>query len=312
MFIVFIKVLLIFLMTAIGFVANKLHILKDDSAVPLTSLLINISTPCLVIDSLGSAQLDDALLSDTINVLIISAGIMFITALISIPIVKLLRWEPLEDRGCVMAILTSINTGFLGFPVAKAVFGNKIFYLFVIQNIILNFYMYSGLILQLNIGQKSKLHGKALLKAMCTMPMFATIIGCIILFFHIPIPKPILDFFGTMGDMTIPLSMILVGVLLGKSELSRLIRNKKLVIVSLLADILMPLITFPLVNWLPVSADVKLTVVFSESFPCAVITAAIAEQQHKNARLISEGIALSTFFSMFTLPLISSILMNIY
>ncbi|MGN1381601.1 MAG: AEC family transporter [Eubacterium sp.] len=312
MLIVFIKVFTIFAMTGVGYAANKLKVLPDESAVPLTSLLINISTPCLIINSMGGTQLTAQTLRDTISVLVVSACVMFITGLLSILIVKILRWKPVEDQGCVMAILTSINTGFLGFPVAKAVFGNKIFYLFVIQNIVLNFYMYSGLIIQLNFGQKSKLSGKQMLRAMCTMPMFATIAGCIILFARIRLPQPVMTFFSTMGDMTIPLSMVLVGVLLGKSHLASLITNKKLVIICLLADLLMPAISYPLVNWLPISAAAKLTCIYAEAFPCAVITAAIAEQQHKNGQLLSEGIALSTFFSLGTLPLVTVVLMHIY
>jgi predicted permease len=312
MLIVFIKVFTIFAMTGAGYAANKLKVLPDSSAVPLTSLLINISTPCLIISSMGGTHLTADTLRDTVSVLVVSSCVMFITALISIVIVKILRWKPVEDQGCVMAILTSINTGFLGFPVAKAIFGNKIFYLFVIQNIILNFYMYSALIIQLNYGQKSKVSGKQMLRSMCTMPMFATLAGCVILIARIRLPQPVMTFFSTMGDMTIPLSMILVGVLLGKSHLARLITNKKLVIVCLLADLLMPVISFPLVNWLPISAAAKLTCIYAEAFPCAVITAAIAEQQHKNAQLLSEGIALSTFFSLGTLPLVTAVLMNIY
>lgn len=312
MLIVFIKVFTIFAMTGAGYAANKLKVLPDSSAVPLTSLLINISTPCLILNSMGGTRLTAGTLRQTVEVLVVSSCVMFITALLSILIVKIMRWEPAEDQGCVMAILTSINTGFLGFPVAKAVFGNKIFYLFVIQNIILNFYMYSALILQLNYGQKTRISGKTMLRSMCTMPMFATLAGCAILISGIRLPEPVMSFLNTMGDMTIPLSMILVGVLLGKSHLKELITNKRLVIVCLLADLLMPAISFPLVNWLPISPAAKLTCIYAEAFPCAVITAAIAEQQHKNARLISEGIALSTFFSMGTLPVVTAVLMHVY
>ncbi len=312
MLIVFIKVFTIFAMTAVGFAANKTHALPDSSVVPLTSLLINISTPCLVISSMCGTQLTDETVRDTFDVLIFSSIVMLSTAAVSLIIVKVIRWKPLEDQGCIMGILTSLNSGFLGFPVAKAVFGDKIFYLFVIQNVVLNVYMYSVLIMQLNYGQKSKVSGKGMLRAMCTMPMFATIAGCILLFARVKLPGLVMTFFSTMGDMTIPLSMVLVGVLLGKGQLSKLITNKKLVLVCLLADLLMPAIGFLIVNWLPISAAAKLTVIYAEAFPCAVITAAVAEQQHKNARLVSEGIALSTFFSLGTLPIVTMILMRLY
>ena len=149
----------------------------------------------------------------------VNAACLLITGAVSWVVIKLLRYEPKEDRGILMAVMTSINTGFLGFPVAKAIFGNEIFFLFVIQNINLNIYMYSLQVLQMNYGRKGGVHPKQILRAMATMPMFATILGCVLLFAGIKLPGPVSSFVGTMRDMTIPLSMVLVGVLLGKSPL---------------------------------------------------------------------------------------------
>ena len=309
---VFTKVMTIFVMIGAGYLANKVKILPDQSTPYLTSLLINISTPCLVISSMTAMSLTRETLTETLEVLVVNAACLLITGAVSWVVIKLLRYEPKEDRGILMAVMTSINTGFLGFPVAKAIFGNEIFFLFVIQNINLNIYMYSLQVLQMNYGRKGGVHPKQILRAMATMPMFATILGCVLLFAGIKLPGPVSSFVGTMGDMTIPLSMVLVGVLLGKSPLLTIVRNYKLVIVCLTAEILMPFLTFFLVNWLPITPEAKLTCIYAEEFPCAVLTAAVAEQQHLNGHLASEGVALSTLISLGTLPVVSMILMHLY
>ena len=106
--------------------------------------------------------------------------------------------------------------------------------------------------------------------------------------------------------------MIVVGVQLGSSHLSKIIRNYKLLIASLCNVTLIPFLTFLCVNWLPLTNPAKLILVFAAAFPAAVVTVAVASKEHKNAGLMAEGVALTTLFSMATLPVASIILMSIY
>ena len=63
---------------------------------------------------------------------------------------------------------------------------------------------------------------------------------------------------------------------------------------------------------LPFDNLTKLTMVFSEAFPCAVTTSAITLQSRKNDQLAAEGITLTTIFSLVTLPIVASLLMYLY
>ena len=82
--------------------------------------------------------------------------VFFIAAIgISFLIVKLMRCDR-DDAGVLMVIITAVNTGFMGFPVTKAIFGNTYFFLMVIQNIVLNIYLYSMMVYQMNYGFRKK------------------------------------------------------------------------------------------------------------------------------------------------------------
>lgn len=309
---VFLKIVSIFCMAAVGYIANKRDILPMDSNKYLVNLILVITNPCLIISSMSSQTLS----SDTIRQVaeILAGSVVFFVAggAAAFFIVKALRYEPSEDQGVLMVIITAVNSGFMGFPITKAIFGDKYFFLMVIQNIILNFYLYFLAIIQMNYGQKKKSSPADVFRPLLNNCTYALIIGLIILVTRCRIPSPALDFFDTIANATIPVSMIVVGIQLAESDLKKMLKNTKLIIACLCNVLLMPLLTFLVVNWLPLMTESKVTLIFAASFPCAVVSVAMAAREKKNSALMAEGVALTTLFSLCTLPFIAVFLMSRY
>ena len=308
---VFLKIAAIFAMTAIGFTASKTGILPAESKKYLSNLLLFITSPCMIIGSMTSQTLD----AHTFELMIqIVAGsfIFFLAAMaVSFLIVKLMRCDR-EDAGVLMVIITAVNTGFMGFPVTKAIFGNTYFFLMVIQNIVLNIYIYSMMVYQMNYGFRKKEGIKGMLMPMLNMCTYALIIGLVLMLLKVQLPDILADFINTVGDATIPVSMIVVGVQLSESSIGKMLTNKRLITASLCNVILIPVLTFLAVNWLPLAPESKLILIFAAAFPCAVVSTAIALKENRNAALMAEGVAMTTLLSMGTLPVIAIILTHLY
>lgn len=308
---VFLKIAAIFAMTAIGFVASKTGILPAESKKYLSNLLLFITSPCMIIGSMTSQTLD----AHTFELMIqIVAGsfVFFIAAMgISFLIVKLMRCDR-DDAGVLMVIITAVNTGFMGFPVTKAIFGNTYFFLMVIQNIVLNIYLYSMMVYQMNYGFRKKEGIKGMLMPMLNMCTYALIIGLVLMLLKVQLPDILADFINTIGDATIPVSMIVVGVQLSESSIRKMLTNKRLITASLCNVILIPVLTFLAVNWLPLAPESKLILIFAAAFPCAVVSTAIALKENRNAALMAEGVAMTTLLSMGTLPVAAILLMQLY
>lgn len=308
---VFLKIAAIFAMTAIGFTASKTGVLPAESKKYLSNLLLFITSPCMIIGSMTSQTLD----AHTFELMIqIVAGsfIFFLAAMaVSFLIVKLMRCDR-EDAGVLMVIITAVNTGFMGFPVTKAIFGNTYFFLMVIQNIVLNIYIYSMMVYQMNYGFRKKEGIKGMLMPMLNMCTYALIIGLVLMLLKVQLPDIVADFINTIGDATIPVSMIVVGVQLSESSIGKMLTNKRLIMASLCNVILIPALTFLAVNWLPLAPESKLILIFAAAFPCAVVSTAIALKENRNAVLMAEGVAMTTLLSMGTLPVIAIILTHLY
>ncbi len=309
---VFLKVIVIFAMAAIGFAANKKGILPAESRPYLVDLLLVITCPCMIIGSMASETLTAGTFRLVIEVLAGSAVFFLFASGVAFLLVKCLRCPVKEDEGVMMVIITSINSGFMGFPVTKAIFGNTYFFLMVIENIVLNIYLYSLAVIQMNYGRDQKKGLRETLKPLCNMCTLALIIGLILLFGKITLPGSLLDFFNTIGDATIPISMIVVGVQLAENDLRSMIKNIRLILASLFNVLLMPILTFLAVNWLPLAVETRLILVFAAAFPCAVVSVAVAAKEGRNAGLMAEGVALTTLFSLATLPFIAVFLMSWY
>ncbi|WP_161874924.1 AEC family transporter [Ihubacter sp. rT4E-8] len=307
----FLKVASIFCMVAVGFIANKKNILPMEANKYLVNLLLTITTPCMIIGSMASNTLTPDTLRQTMEVIVGSLLYFIIGAFISLGLTKLMRC-PMENRGVLMVIITAVNTGFMGFPITKSIFGDDMFFLMVIENQILTIYLYFISVIQMNYGYKKGGSLKSIVKPLCNMCTLAAVIGFIILFGGVQLPPVALDFFNTIGDATIPVSMIVVGIQLGNSNLKKIIKNGQLILASLINVTLMPFLTFLAVHWLPLTNAGKLILVFAAAFPCAVVTVAVASKEGRNADLMAEGVALTTLFSMATLPIAALLLTHLY
>ena len=309
---VFSKILVIFAVVGVGFACNRKGILPNEVEPALVNLLIYIICPCMIINSLMAKELDSETLPKTLLVLGLSAAYFIIAPIIAIFLSKFLKHTPKEDLGVMMAIMTSVNTGFMGFPVTRSIFGEEIFYLIVIQNIILNIYFYSLAIIQINYGNPQFGSLKSSLKSIINPNIIAAVLGLIIMFASIKVPTPIVELTGMLGDITTPLSMLIVGMRLSNSNFKSIIKNVDLLFVSAINMILMPILVFLAVNWLPIASDVKLLMVWCACFPCAVMVVSLASKYNRNSTLAAEGIALTTIASVIILPIAATLLAAYY
>ncbi len=296
------KIIWIFVMIGIGFFLTKKDIVPYSANKYLIKILLLVTTPCMITQSLLSKEITEDTFSSTLQVLAGSVVFFAMAIAVAYGVASLFKLQDKDNRSVYMVLMTSVNTGFMGFPITKSLFGDELFYFMVIQNIILTIYLYTVMPMQFSIGSKDKPGIGALAKSTvnpCTVCIFVSVI---LLFAGFSLPAGINDGLATIGDMTTPLSMIVVGIELGQSKLADIIRNRHLNYSSLVSMIIIPAITLLMVYWAPLNTQVKAILVFAAAFPAAVITVPISAQEKKDSKLTAEGVALTTMVSLVTLP----------
>lgn len=308
---IFLRILSVFSMIGLGFAANRLKLLPKESTPYLISLLMNITAPFMILGSMGGKVLTPTLFRDTMHMLLAAVISVAVTVALSYLFIRPLRYRPKEDAGMLMVTMCSTNTGFMGFPIARAIFGEKVFFMIVIANLVQNFYLWGISVIHMNYGSKGGFDKSEMKSALLSAPMLVMPIGAALLFCPAKLPGGVIDFFNTIGDSTVPLSMIIIGVQLGQSHVRSILKNYKLVIAALIKLIVMPAVLFLVMLPLPFSNLVKLSVVFLNLLPNAVASSAMAEKYHKNYVLMAESITLTTLLSLATIP-IGAMLLSSY
>lgn len=316
MLLIFSKVFVVFVYIGIGFAANRLRVLPDESTRYFNTLITEITVPCMMISSIASKELDEGLYRNTMDMLIISILIYAAVCILSLFVSDhLFSRYTQSDRNVLAVAMTSCNSGFMGFPITRSVFGSLVFYYVVIQNIASNLYMFVMSIAQLHYHEnrgKADHSLKAVLKPFANISTITTFIALGLLFAQIQIPEYVMDIFTTVGDVTIPLSMIMVGIQLGGTRFTEILRNKDLMVTAIWKLMLFPALVTLAMAPLPVDNVVKLSAVICTCFPAAVLGVAIAEKEERNARLMAEAVAVSTILSLITLPIWILIASHLY
>ena len=239
---------------------------------------------------------------NTILTLLLTTLVLIVTAFATTFVSdRIFPWKDQQDRNVLASAMTGCNAGFMGLPIASAVFGELVFYYLVIQNIANNLYLFVMSLAQLHHRESEK-SSKSLsekLKPLVNPTSVATIVSA-------------MDIVTTLGDITIPLSMILVGVQLGGADFKKLIADKALLITSVMKLIAVPALALLILTPMPVDPVVKLTVLLGMCFPSAVIGVAVAAQENKNSQLMAEAVAITTLLSLITLPVWIMIITRLY
>ena len=332
MTLVFSKVLSIFLIIGVGFLANRRGILPESSNQFLVDLLILITSPCMILTSIAGKELTADTLLLTVQAFACAVLYFLLLSLAGYTLFgKILRFSPHDDIPVYVMIFVSMNCGFMGFPLTLSLFGDDILYIMVIINIAHTFYLYPFGELQLKLycgnssdsddrsegserSQRSR-HLRSLRNAAsaaanpCTL---AAVAGLILLIAGIHLPEFLFSGMEMIGDATVPLSMLLVGMKLGNSNFRRLFQNRRLLLTAGLRMFVLPVIMFLIVNPLPLATDLKVALIFASCFASGVGIVPVISMEHKNALLASEGVALTTLFSMVVIPISSMFLMSHY
>lgn len=310
------KVAAVFLMVLIGYGAGKMNWLPIASSKYLSTIVINIAAPCVVIYSMGQQELNQKSISTMFLIFGLAFAMYILAWLISIIMVKIMKVVP-SEQGVYKNFLIFTNNAFMGFPVAYALFGSEGMFLMVLANVMMPIFVYTLGIHNLRksrmdgtpelSGSRLKIIGHRL-REMVTPPVVSTLVGLVIFIFQIPIPGVLNDVFDMVGATMAPLCMIVIGLQLTESSPKQVMTNHKFIIISIMRLIVIPAIVFLPLFLFKVDPLVICIMTLNAMLPCSAICVALAQEYKNDVKLAAEGTFLTTLFSVATIPVIGVLL----
>ncbi|MDY3902106.1 AEC family transporter [Peptoniphilus sp.] len=297
------KNLIVFLIIImIAFFVRKSHKVSNKLQKDMSYLLINVTTPCIIITSMAVEFTEDKFIQARDTFLIANVIFIFSYFLIYF-IMKFYKVEePNKSQMMVGGIFT--NLGFLGFPLILAMFGKDGLYIASIVNMVSNYFTYTiGIGL---IKKNSTREGKLRFRDFFNNANIATIIGLIILFSGFKIPDFIYSVLEIVGNGTGLFSMIIIGLMLGEMDIKDIFVEKRAYAMSFYRLILLPVILIALFCVVPIKIDpfVEKIIIILFSMPVASITGIFSVQYDVDPAFGTKLVMQSTVLCVITLPII--------
>lgn len=275
-------ILPIFLVILVGFVLGNVKVdLK-----PFINLIIYITVPALILTTVTKAQLSIGLFTQ-----VAFAALLIIAIQWSISIWFLMFTKSNKDALLVPSVMG--NTGYLGYPMALALFGSVGLSLAIGYDIIMALFFFT-------FGVWSMVRRGDVREVLKLPLIYAMIISLVLNVIGLQIPAFLFKPLEMIGLITIPLALLILGYCLRTK-----VKLSSAVFLGVIYRIGGGLLIALLVVWLlNLSGIAKSVVILQAIMPSPIMAIILAKKYNNHVKEVSSIVLLTTLLSMFTIPII--------
>ncbi|OCG01473.1 AEC family transporter [Gilliamella sp. wkB112] len=288
----------IFCIFIVGFIAQKA--LKFDVA-NLSKMSLYVLSPFLAFKTFYTHTLT----SDYFFYIFYIFGLCFALVII-VSIWSVIMKYSSKERCAMILSSCFMNNGNYGTPVLLVFFGSVGFNLGVIMMVLQQFVMSTVGIYYAAKGSRHNdiVSQKDVLNKVIRMPVaYGAFLGIIFQLCDIPLSKSIMTSIGMIGDASIVVIMIILGMQLAKIQIKHLDYPK--ISFSLVTRmILSPIVAMCIVYFMPIDPVYKQILIVLAAMPTAANTTLMSVQFDTYPELVSSATLLSTILSLITLPIV--------
>ncbi len=287
---------------AVGFYLNKKNILDQETSKKMSAMVVNFTAPLLIISSASQVAGDN----QSVILLMLFSGLFlyFLFPVISLAAAKLVH-APSDCRGVYQCMVMLANTAFMGYPVVQALYGESAIFYTTIFNFGYNilFYTYGSFLMDKDAGQASKFEPRRLLSA----GFLAGMVALIIPFSGITLPDMILQPCSFIGNITTPMSMLIVGSNMANYPLRDIFSEKKIYVMAFIRLLVMPVLTAAYMSLLTDDPLLICMTAMTIGMPVGSMVAMASSKYEKQGRIGSISVVMTTICSMATIPILAVI-----
>ena len=300
----FISVAVIVVLAVPGFVLKRANLLPENATNVLAALLLFVSQPFLMAGSLLNKEFAPSMLPAFAQVFVFAIVLEIGVYLLAKPMFCKCK----EDSSRRASIACSFlgNVGFMGIPVMEMLFpGDQQFILYaVIYNVVFGAISWT-LGVYVVTGDRSKIK---LWKIILNPPTLASLLAMPFFFCNVHIPVIVLKPISFLGNMTLPLSMIILGVRLANVKFSSLFKDLKVYGVALMKLVISPLFSLGVMLLIdliiPLNKFVIIGVYIISAMPSASVVLSFAELYDGDKELAAKATLMNTLLCILTIPLL--------
>ena len=290
----------LFIIILIGYIVYRLKVVDDGFVKQFTKLVLDVTLPAMILSSVLKLE-ERQPLSDVL----ICLGTAIVLIVLILPVMGLLIAKAVraDNRhiGLYTFMCTFSNIGFMGFPVISALCGSVGLFYAAIFNLVFNVAVYS-----LGIWLMNRDHGSKTVfnpKMLFTPGTLIATTSLLLYFLDLHPPVVIIDTIDTIGQITSPSAMLIIGFSLARIDIKSVFSEWRLYPWTLLKQL-----GIPLLLWLPFTWVIKNTILLDVTYiltamPVANTAVLFATTYGGDVELAAKGVFITTLFSLITVPL---------
>lgn len=251
----------------------------------VSALITSVCTPCLIVATLGKAPLD---MTTLLQVMALFVAVITVTGLVAITVIKLTGKSP----RVFLASLMFPNTGNMGLSLCLLAFGHEGLALALSWMMLTSVVQFSlGLAVVSGEGLSRRLLGHPIL--------ISVVIAVAMVAFQVRLPEWLFNSVNLVGQITIPMMLITLGVSLSQLKVHHLGPGAGFAVLRLLLGFATAWAVCALTG---IDGVLRGVVMIQSSMPVAVFNYLLAQSYRQGPDQVAAMVVFSTVLSFLTLP----------
>ena len=299
------SLIMIFILILPGIFFRTKEVISDHQSEAVSAIVVNLTWPCLVIDAM-QMEFSFQILKESGYMMAVALIVFAILIAVSFPLAKLLRMSKTKQYMAVFMLIFG-NTGFLGIPVIKALYGTEAVFFAAILEMINDVLMFTiGIMLiQLSAGANLKIRAKQFLNP----GLIGVIIGLVLFLVNCRLPELLGGSIEMIGAAPTPLTMFAIGYQLGALKLKEIVGDWQVYVISFVKLLIVPIVTLLIVKfWAGEFSLLEKVLIISFAMPVASASTIFSQQYKGEVVFATKTVLLSTVLSIITIPIFAIII----
>ena len=283
-----------FLIMLLAVLCYRMGLVNQEGNKSLSNLLLLVVNPCVIL-TVYQTDYNPVLARGLLFAFAAAIVVHIVGILVS---TLLIRPSSGPDYSIDRYSAMYSNCGFIGIPLVGSVLGDTGVFYVTAYMVAFNIFTWT--------------HGIVLMEKKCTLknlkegfisPMFISTIAAVALYFaQIRLPEVLVDSMQYVADMNTPLAMLIAGFSVAQSDLLKMLKKKRIYLISAFKLLLMPLLMIPVFMLMRLPYDVAITMLIATACPTAATGTMLAIRYRQNYTYASELFAMSTVLAVAAIP----------
>lgn len=309
------QIVILGILAICGVLAYRLKIIDGSSKVVIEKLVFYITLPLMIITKVSVLEISPEIMRNGALLIVFTyliIGLQILAGSLSSRIFKL---------GKSQAVINMLHTFlgnivFLGFPLLDALFpgGEAILYAALYQ-LVMNTVLWTFGVYKLNPAGNEK--GIGNLKKLLNPNTVALLVGLGMMIFKIRLPQVLQVSLGGLGNTTLYLAMIYIGVLLAQSKIISMFRKVDVLFLSFNKLFILPIAFIVMIKFILRISGLEMNqtafsvLILEAAMPCMTILVLLAKRFGADDTKAMENFVVTTILSILSLPLIIFLIQRI-